>query len=156
VRQKDLSERNFGLLLAELDKLRTQFTSRDSNMNTRALVLIGSSAILTATGVVRLTDWLQVVAVALVLAAVVLGIIAIRSSGGDQVSISGLADKIKCESDARALEIIYKSKLAAYTDDRVYLKHRGKLVNAGFVVLAAGILLSLVSLLIEHSHQLGL
>ena len=146
-RQKLLNaSAELALLDKELDLHRDRFGRKESNKNTRALVLIGGSTIVVGAGVIDPQPLDIAIAIVAIVAAV-LGTLAMRPSKGREVRLDLLTVAIRDAGAYRSSLILYKSKLTAHVDDIQYLARRSKLVTIGFWFLTGGLGLTAINVI---------
>ena len=126
------------LLHKELDIHRERFGRKESNKNTRALVLVGGSTIVAGAGAID-PQPLDIAVAIIAIVAAVLGVLALRPSSGAEVRFDLLEPAIRKAGGYRSLLILYKSKLKAHRGDIKYLEGRSRLVTIGFWILIVGL-----------------
>lgn len=141
------------LLHAELDKQRDRFGRKESSKNTRALVLVGASTILGGFVTSGADSTWRIAAGVVAVTAVLLGILAMRPSRGDEIVMAKLEKEIRDADSYRAELILYRSKLKAHRSDLLHLGRRSLLVTIGYWLLIGGLVAGLIPLL---SAKIGL
>lgn len=129
---------------AEVDRQRQGFTSRQSALNSRAALLIGSATIASGVQVsAGLESW-RLLAVAATLMAALLGVIALWPRGGDEVDVAFFRNtmytRLARETDLRLLN----AKVLAHGKDEKSLRTRQAVLRIGFVALLVAILFTAI------------
>ncbi|WP_182142392.1 hypothetical protein [Schaalia sp. JY-X169] len=132
-------EQKLRVLLDETLRQRAMISERRSAMQSRAVVLVGSSAVIGSIQSTIALSPLVIVALILTVVAVILGVLALMPKSGPEVDVSALRNEGMKLSTVALLTVLIDQNLDSEEDEQGRLKKLAWLIKLGFIFLAASI-----------------
>ena len=138
-------ERKLRILLDETVRQRAMVRHRGSALQSRAVILVGSSSVIgTVQATVELSS-LGVLALVLTVFAVLSGTVALLPKSGKEVNVSAVRDDDMALSTGRFLTKLIDQNLDAEADEQRQINHLALFIKMGFIFLATSIVVLAVA-----------
>ncbi|WP_194383734.1 hypothetical protein [Microbacterium luteum] len=133
----DLRPSQIALAEAEIKRQEDTLAAKATGLQTRAAVLIGASGVLGGTELVTASGigWLSGISLAAYLLAAVFGLVAARSSVGEEPDVAALLDTYADGDDLSLRRSILLSRMTSYDGDSDHLKGAHAWLTRGLVAL---------------------
>ena len=135
------SREQLGLLHREIDFQRQSFTTRYTNLSSRAVVLIGSASVTSALHITQKPTAAETVAVGAAMLAALLGILTLIPRSGREVNVTAMRDDLFTVSPGMTEMNLLNAKIRVLGEDEKALKLRSVAQIVGYLLLAAAIFL---------------
>ncbi len=124
---------------AELDAQLDSYDRRLQGMDTRAGLLIAAAGIAASLAGVRVGNGWMILAIAMLLASAVFGVIALWPGRAQSLSREGIRTEVYGRSEAGALLWLFDMKNAILTHNETRIVRKARLFQAGAVLFAVAV-----------------